>query len=219
MDAEAEAGLVAVMTLSEDARTLWQTAEALALQARAVSPSARTLPPLLFFTDPARTPDPLATAARLPPGAGVVYRHFGAGDAPQVARALRAATRQAGVRLLIGQDAALAARVGADGVHLPERLARHAGALKRAHPGWIVTAAAHSVAAARIAGTDAVVISPVFPSRSASAGAPLGPARLAAMVRAGGRPAYALGGVNAKTAPRLLSAGVIGLAAVDGLRT
>ena len=161
----------------------------------------------------------MAAAAALPPGAGIVYRSFGAAGAEAMALRLKAVARRRGLILLIGQDAALAARVGADGVHLPERLARHAGALKRAHPGWIVTAAAHSVAAARIAGTDAVVISPVFPSRSASAGAPLGPARLAAMVRAGGRPAYALGGVNAKTAPRLLSAGVIGLAAVDGLRT
>ncbi|MDA1322928.1 MAG: thiamine phosphate synthase, partial [Proteobacteria bacterium] len=62
------------MTLSElmaeDARTLWATAQALsqsvALTAAPVSP--RPLPPLLFFTDPERTPRPWETAARLPAG-------------------------------------------------------------------------------------------------------------------------------------------------------
>lgn len=161
----------------------------------------------------------MAAAARLPAGAAIVYRSFGSAAAEATARRLKEVARARGLVLLIGQDAALAARVGADGVHLPERLAHRAAALKRRRPDWIVTAAAHSLPAARTAGPDAVVVSAVFPSRSASAGTPLGPLRLAAMVRASGRPAYALGGVNAQTARRLLGAGVVGLAAVDGLRT
>lgn len=135
-----------------------------------------------------------------------------------MARRLLAAARARGLLLLIGQDAGLAARIGADGVHLPQRLAHRARPLKRAHPHWIVTAAAHSLAAARTPGPDAVVISAAFPSRSPSAGPPLGAVRLAALVRAAGRPAYALGGVNMKTARRLRDAGLIGLAAVEGLR-
>lgn len=125
------------------------------------------------------------------------------------------------MQLLIGADAALAAKIGAHGVHLPERHAYQARRLKQIRPGWIVTSAAHSLAAARRGGADAVVISVVFPSKSASAvGAnALGPVRLAALVRAAGRPAYALGGVDNKKARRLIDAGLIGLAAVDGLRT
>ncbi|MFN3584751.1 thiamine phosphate synthase [Phenylobacterium sp.] len=179
--------------------------------------AGKSLPRLLFFTDPGRTPDPVAVARRLPRGAAVVYRTFGTPHAEATARALKAVTRERGLRLLIGQDERLAARVGADGVHLPERMAHRALALKRARPGWIVTAAAHSVRAARAAGPDAVVVSAVFPSRSPSAGAPMGPIRLAALVRAAGRPAYALGGVNDKTARRLLDAGLVGLAGVEGL--
>jgi thiamine-phosphate pyrophosphorylase len=179
----------------------------------------KALPALLFFTDPVRTPDPEAVAAQLPAGCAIVYRHFGAPDAEARARRLKAIARERGLKLLIGRDVALAARVGADGVHLPERLAHRALAVKRAHPGWIVTSAAHSLAAARRGGADAVVISVAFPSKSASAGAALGPVRLAALVRAAGRPAYALGGVTKKTARRLLDAGLVGLAAVDGLRT
>ncbi len=177
------------------------------------------MPALLFFTDPRRTPDPAAVAARLPRGAAIVYRHFGAADAEAQARRLEAIARARGLKLLIGQDAALAARIGADGVHLPERLARLAPALKRAHPGWIVTSAAHSLAAAKASLADAVVLSVALPSQSPSAASvrALGPIRLAARVRAAGRPAYALGGINNKTARRLLDAGLVGLAAVEGL--
>lgn len=179
----------------------------------------KALPGLLFFTDPVRTPDAEGVAARLPAGSGVVYRHFGAGDAEERARRLLAIARARGLKLLIGQDAGLAARIGADGVHLPERLAHRAGAVRRAHPAWIVTSAAHSLSAARRGEAHAVVISAAFASNSASAVGAWGALRLAALVRAAGRPAYALGGVNDKTARRLRDAGLIGLAAVEGLRT
>ncbi len=180
------------------------------------------LPRLLFFTDPARTPDPEAVARRLAPGAAVVFRAFGAADAEARGARLLAIARERGLKLLIGADADLAARLGADGVHLPERLAHRARRLKAAHPRWLITAAAHSPRAARhalLAGADAVVVSAVFPSRSASAGAPMGPIRLAILVRRLGGPAYALGGVDNKTARRLTDAGLVGLAAVDAFRT
>jgi thiamine-phosphate pyrophosphorylase len=177
----------------------------------------KALPALLAFTDPARTPNPEAVATLLPRGGALVYRHFGAPDAEAVARRLRAICRRRGVRLLIGRDVALAARVGADGVHLPERLAHRAGALRRSHPRWLVTSAAHSLGAARASMAHAVVLSVALPSRSASAGPALGPVRLALRVRAAGRPAYALGGINDGTARRLRGAGLVGLAAVEGL--
>ena len=157
---------------------------------------------------------------RLPRGAAVVYRTFGAADAEERARGLARIARRRGLKLLIGADADLAARIGADGVHLPERMAAQAQRLKR--PGWIVTAAAHSSWAARqglAAGADAVVVSAIFPSGSPSAGKPIGPVRLARLVRDAGGPVYALGGINDKTARRLLPAGLVGLAAVEALRT
>jgi thiamine-phosphate pyrophosphorylase len=182
----------------------------------------KALPALLFFTDPQRTPDAEAIAATLPAGAAIVFRAFGTPDAEAQARRLLAIARQRRLKLLIGADAELAWRVGADGLHLPERLAGRARRLKGLHPGWIVTAAAHSLAAARRAqafGVDAAVVSAVFASRSPSAGRPIGPVRLAALVRQAGGPVYGLGGVNDKTAGRLRDAGLVGLAAVEGLRT
>lgn len=126
-----------------------------------------------------------------------------------------------GLVLLVGADPALAARLGADGVHLPERLLHLAPGLRRSRPGWLVTGAAHGAAAlARVRRfkLDAAVVSPVFASRSPSAGRALGPVRFASLARgARGLPVYALGGVTAKTAPRLIGAGAAGLAAVDGV--
>lgn len=157
-------------------------------------------------------------AARLPKGAAVVYRAFGAADAEATATALRRLTRARGLCLLVGADDALAARVKADGVHLPERLAHRARRVKLSRPGWLVSVAAHGVPAIRRGRhADAVVISAVFASRSPSAGPPLGPLRFALLARASRAPVIALGGVNTKSAPRLLGTGAAGLAAVEGL--
>ncbi|CAN5899026.1 thiamine phosphate synthase [soil metagenome] len=172
------------------------------------------LPALLYFTDPVRTPDPEAVAARLPKGSAIVYRTFGAPDAQGTALRLKAIARRRSLKLLIGADEALAARVDADGVHLPERLASRAARIRAKHPDWLITAAAHSPRAAR-AQVDAVVMSAIFPSSSPSAGSPLGPMRLARIVRLARSPVYALGGVGQTTAARLLATGVVGIAGVE----
>ena len=177
-------------------------------------------PGLWFVTDPARIPDPAAVAASLPRGAGVIYRTFGRPDAEAVGRALRQATRGAGVILLVGADPRLARRIGADGVHLPERLAHLAPRIKARRPDWLVTIAAHSARAVLRAarfGAHAVVISAVFPSRSPSAGQALGPIRFETLARRGKFPVIALGGINARTAGRLRLSTAAGLAAVEGL--
>lgn len=181
---------------------------------------ASRLPALWLITDPARTPDPVAAAARLPRGAGVIYRSFGAPGALAVARALRAAATRRGLVFLVGADARLATAAKADGVHLPERDMQCAIGLRRAHPAWRITAAAHNrraiVRAGRL-GLDGLVVSVVFASRSASAGPPLGPIRFAALIRGARTPVIALGGVNETTAPRLIDTGARALAAADGL--
>jgi thiamine-phosphate pyrophosphorylase len=168
------------------------------------------------MTDPDRTPDPVALARLLPRGCGIIYRAFGAPKARKTAKKLGKIARARGLILMIGADA-LRVR-GQQGTHLPERMAHHARSLKAKRPGLLVTAAAHSLPAilrARRAGADAVLVSAVFESRSPSAGRPLGPHRFAALIRAGGLPAYALGGVTTKNAPRLLGAGATGLAGVE----
>lgn len=171
------------------------------------------LPPLLFFTDPQRVRDPACIAARLPRGSGVVYRSFGAANALLLARKLARICRRRGLILLIGADAELARRCGADGVHVPERLVQKSA--KPAH--GLITAAAHGPRAlqrARRSGADAAILSPVFASRSASAKTPLGQRRAAALARSAGLPVYALGGIRFGQFP---IGPFCGLALVEGL--
>jgi thiamine-phosphate pyrophosphorylase len=180
----------------------------------------RPLPALLFFTDPARVSNPEAVAERLPRGAGIVFRAFGAADAVDQGRRLRAVADARGLLLLVGAHAGLAEGIGADGLHMPERLVGEIPRLRAEHGRWLITVAAHdaeAVRAAERAGADAVVVSPVFPSNSPSAGAPLGIEGLGGLVAASSLPVYALGGIRARTVTALSGSGIVGIAAVEAL--
>ena len=214
------------MKLSNDAKTLWNAAQSLKASARPVAPerggvsrTPRDLPSLLFFTDPERTPRPWETAACLPAGAGVVFRHFGSADAGDVALRLRDVTAERGLILLIGLDAGLADRVGADGVHLPERAISAAYALSGRRPDWILTGAVHSMAAANAArDLDALILSPIFPAGGRSSGtAALGVPVLLQTAEAIRVPIYALGGINAQTVVALEMSGACGIAGIDAI--
>lgn len=197
--------------------------EVLSRTAAAFSPRTargRVLPNLLFFTDPARVPSPETVAERLPPGAGIVFRPFGAEDAVERGRRLRAIADARGLILLAGAHPALAEGIGADGLHMPERLVEDIPRLRAEHGRYLITAAAHdrlAVEAAERAGADAVVVSPVFPSNSPSAGRPLGVEGLRDLVSATILPVYALGGVRADRVAQLAESGVVGIAAVEAL--
>lgn len=198
---------------------LWRVALDLNRAAAVVDPRVARLPPLIFMTDPERTPEPWRVAARLPCGAAAIHRGFGRAGAADDAARLRRATAAAGVRLLIAGDVALAAAVGADGLHLPERELDRAPALRAAHPDWLLTGALHAPPRSAPPELDAVLISPVFAPGGASPARPaLGPAGLAAMIGAAGLPGYALGGMDPTRASRLVGAGACGIAAVDAVR-
>lgn len=180
----------------------------------------RLLPNLLFFTDPARVADPEGVAGRLPPGSGIVFRAFGAKDAVEQGHRLRAIADARGLILLAGADPELAKMIGADGLHMPQRLVGEVSRLRARHSDDLVTVAAHDLAAvqaAEKAGADAVIVSPIFPSNSPSAGRPLGVEGLKALVAATPLPVYALGGVRADTVGQLAGSGVFGIAAVEAL--
>ena len=202
----------------EDGARLWAVAQALARAADAVRGDVRSsVPPMLLFTDPERTPRPWDIAARMPAGSGVVYRAFGAADAVETGERLRAVTRARGMALLVGMDAGLAERVGADGLHLPERALSAAYGLSGRRPDWVLTGAVHSVERALAArDLDAVVLSPIFPAGGASAEKTVvGIERLAEA--AGGARVIALGGIDASSAGLLQGSGAYGLAAIGGL--
>ena len=174
------------------------------------------LPPVLYLTDSQRTPDPVATASRLPAGWGVVYRHFGHPHAQLTGRRLRLVCTRRHLRLLIANDPTLALAVGADGVHWP--FAERAEARHWTGRFALSTVSAHTPDQLRLlqnAGFDAALLSTAFPSRSPSARTPLGPVRLRQLARGSRLPVYALGGVNAATANK--AAPVAGIAAIEGI--
>ena len=201
------------MSLEPQSRAQRKLIAAARLSAAHLPPA---LPPAWFVTDPARTPDPAAIASGLPAGFGVIYRHFGAADRESMAQTLAGICTRRGLAFLVAADPGLAAKVGADGVHWPFRL-RHAA--RRWQTRFAVqTVSAHSARELRVAAelpVDAVLLSTVFASRSASAGTALGALRFCQLVRETGLTVYALGGVTPENAGAV--ARVAGFAAVDGM--
>jgi len=183
---------------------------------------AGRLPPLILMTDDARLADPAAAIASLPRGSAVILRHYDDPGRAALGHRLLALSRDAGVRLLIAGDARLACRLGADGLHLPEWMARRGLWRGWLRPGWLVTAAAHSPAAlwhARRAGADAALLAPVFATASHPEAKPLGVLRFTAWCRRAPLPVYALGGITAETVGRLAASRAAGIAAIGGLTT
>lgn len=195
----------------------YDAAGRLARLADALDGRAAPAPRLFAFTDPERTPDLQGFATRLPPGTGLVLRTFGRAAIEAEAPGLAEIAHDRGVVLLIAGDPELAMRCGASGVHWPQfRLglaARWRGRFA------LMTASAHDPKAARRAARlcDLVFVSPAFASVSPSAGRPMGPFRMAAYARRTPAPVYALGGVNTRTAPRLLGLNLSGLAGIGGI--
>lgn len=132
---------------------------------------------------------------------------------------LRSLTRRLGAGFMINGDPALAVSLDADGVHLgggagPISTARRLVGAAR----WI-TIAAHSdedVVAARAAGADGVLVSPVFVTPGK--GRPRGVAALRSARRSAGDLAvYALGGVDASNARSCVEAGADGVAVIRAI--
>ena len=193
--------------------TLAEAAASLKLAARSA------LPALMLMTDEARLADPLPAARALPAGSAIILRHYGVPERAALARQLAAIARRRSLVLLVGEDPVLARRVGAAGVHLPERALRRAGAV-RWQREWLVTAAVHSPAALRTAaacGADAALLSPIFATASHPNVRALGLQRFTALAQASPVPVYALGGIDRARADLLRGSGAVGIAGIGGL--
>jgi len=186
------------------------------------------LPRGLFLTD-ARLGDDraiYAAIATLPRGVGVILRLQGQAGAAALARAVAALCRAQRRVLLVAGNPGLACRIGAQGVHWPDRRPRSVG--KPGPPGGqrrglqrrgITTQATHDVAGlvrATRTGADAVLLSPVFPTRSHPGEPSLGSLRFRLLMRTTRLPVYALGGIDAERARVLPLRRLAGLAAIDG---
>ncbi len=169
------------------------------------------------MTDPARIENLLDVVTRLPKGCAVIYRHFGK---PKDGAALRTLTQKQDRQFLIGNDPVLAETLGADGVHFSrDETLRGPIKWRALKPDWIITMAGLKSGAylAPLDSLDALFISSVFSSQSPSAGEPIGTEELRRRARALPVPLFALGGIDAGTAPQLIGTGAAGLAAIGGL--
>ena len=169
------------------------------------------------MTDPARMDNIVEVVARLPESCAVIYRPFGE---PKDAAALRDLTREQKRQFLIGNDPELAETLGADGVHFSrDETLRGPIKWRALKPDWILTMAGLKSGAylAPLDSLDALFISSIFPSQSPSAGTPIGAEALRRRAQALPVPLFALGGIDAGTAPQLIGTGTAGLAAIGGL--
>ena len=185
---------------------------------------------LIAMTDPERLPDVEAALCALPRGAALVWRAYDGDASPERLRHLTSLARRKQVLLLVAGHPALAARTGTMGIHLPERELRRPRSgpyvipRLRRHGGMPLTAACHSEAAIRRAaegGAEAVLISPVFATKSHAGAKPLGLIRFAQLARIAARFGllpYALGGIVTEAhVRRLKGTGAAGIAGIGFL--
>jgi thiamine-phosphate pyrophosphorylase len=168
---------------------------------------------LLWLLSDARNDATLEAAlARLPRGSGFVFRHYHLSPEAREARwhSLRRLAHARGHLAIYAGPAHEARALGADGIY-------GAPASPVVVHGLLTLATAHDfaeLACARRRGADAVLLSPVFPTRSHPGGPTLGPLRFRLLARNSRVPVIALGGMTAARARRL---GWPRWAAIDGL--
>ena len=202
--------------------TLPEIARCLNLRALKNRNNGPALPPLLFMTDQDRLADPADAVRRLPPGSGVLFRHYDVENRLEIATKLKQICRDRRLRLIVSADSRLADAVNADGLHLPEHLVSQPPVqilTWRRRSAGLLTAAAHSPRALRNAarlGVDAAILSPVFPTKSHPDRAPLGVPRFLSIGLTAPVPVYALGGVAADNALRLGHPNIAGIAGIGG---
>jgi thiamine-phosphate pyrophosphorylase len=164
--------------------------------------------PLVLMTDD-RKADWAGAARRLPRGSMVVVR------ARDAKKRLALVEQLHGIApLLIAGDPALAAEIGASGLHLPQVRMKEAAHWRARFPHWIITSSAHSLRALMHAHfLDAVFLSPVFATASHKDTRPLTAVRAAFMAAQAPVPVYALGGITQRNAV-LLAPAFSGIAAI-----
>jgi thiamine-phosphate pyrophosphorylase len=182
---------------------------------------------LYAVTDGApRAPGALAAAveAALLGGAVLVqYRDKGADPERRrrEAEALLEVCRGYGAPLLVNDDVALAAAIGADGVHLGREDLPLAEARRRLGARSIIGVSCYAdprrALAAQSAGADYVAFGRFFPSLTKPLASPASVAMLAAARARLRVPVVAIGGITPENAPALIAAGADLLAVAHGV--
>lgn len=148
-----------------------------------------------------------------------MLRHYTLAEAARrtLFERIRQIARMRHCLILLAGDPETAHLWGADGHH---GRAPRSAVMSRAGRRWRHSAPVHDadeLAVAIEAGADAVLLSPLFATRSHPGAPSLGPARFAALARRAPMPIIALGGVRPRHARLVRRLGAAGYAAIDGL--
>ena len=180
------------------------------------------LPFAFYLTDETRTPDPTPTIAQLPAGTAVIFRHYTAENRSKLATVIAKLCKSKNLPLFIAGNAALASRVRADGVHLPDTLKTRLPRLQAAYPALLFSVACHSELSLKAAvqlGADFAILSPLYATKSHPGARVLGPTRAALAIRGCPLPVFALGGVNEDRFTQISNCGFSGFGAISLFET
>ena len=139
-------------------------------------------------------------------------KHHDLATITRVARDVLPLCRAAGVPFILNDHPALAADIGADGVHLGQDDGPLAAARLTMGPDKMIGRSTHSLAQARAAlaeGFDYIGFGPLFPTPTKPGRPAIGMAEIAAMEREVGSriPAFCIGGIKRGNLPDVLAAG------------
>lgn len=170
------------------------------------------LPTAWFFTDLTSVPNPVDVIKSLPSDIGVVIRDYRLKDRATYAAEIVILCQAQSRPVLIGADASLALQLNANGVHWPR------WAKVKPYPGLFQSYAvhnAHELLRAKKCRADIIFLSPIFKTKSHVGERPMGLPRLRRYVRRTSIPAYALGGIDARTLRRLRGLPLAGFAGIS----
>ncbi|HTN14353.1 MAG TPA: thiamine phosphate synthase [Sphingomonadaceae bacterium] len=175
-------------------------------------PARQTLPHLWLISDARNDAGLGRTLQRLPRGSGFIYRHYHLEPAERIARfrTLARIARARGIIAVLADSALTATEWGAGGIYGAPRALWP----RRQHLRLATVHSLREIGAANMLGADAMLLSPVFPTRSHPGGATLGPLRFRLLAQRAKVPVIALGGMAPRKAQRLQWAR---WAAIDGL--
>lgn len=143
-------------------------------------------------------------------------RQLARSDLVQLGREVVGRAHRAGARVLVSADEAVAATIGADGVHLTAAQLLHAG---HRPAGGLAAASCHNAnelqRAARL-GLDFAVLGAVLPTLSHPGQPAIGWPAFEALVDESSLPVYAIGGLTLADLPAAWSHGAHGVAMIRG---
>jgi thiamine-phosphate pyrophosphorylase len=146
--------------------------------------------------------------ARMPRGSGVIFRHHATRGRRALFERVRTVARARRLTLLLAGSPRQAIAWRADGAHGRSPHVQTARPLLR-------TAPAHNARELARVRAHAVLLSPVFATRSHPGAKKLGPVRFARLSRLSEAPVIALGGMDARRFRHLAGLGAYGWAGID----